>query len=423
MKKITVLVPEYFKHFQCIGSECEDTCCQRWTIFIDKSAYKKLKKLKKNDFNPIHNKHIILNKNKTGFYDYGLIDLNSNKYCPLLNDELLCSLYIRLGEYYMPYVCKMYPREINYTDNDLEISLLLSCPEAARKALLPIEPMAFEYIELDHQKEFEVFLNRLITKGNSIPKEEHRYFWNIRTASIAILQNRKFDIVSRIMLVGLMYNRIEECIHTQNYDQISHEIETYTDQIQKLENQDIFSHLEKNVLLQTYLSKISIEKKRLGNKLSEQFSSYINDSLSILQTEQDDSIDTSDFSTNLSKDVIKEYQTILHEKVVPFLENEGMTIIENFLVNYYFSKMMPFGQYQSIRDSMIVLSSYYMYMKVLLAGQAKSNTQLTKELLINIIYLFSRNIAHDESYNNFILNMIRNAKADNLAGIYTMIFN
>ena len=32
-------VPDYFKQFKCIASECEDTCCAGWEIVIDDDTY------------------------------------------------------------------------------------------------------------------------------------------------------------------------------------------------------------------------------------------------------------------------------------------------------------------------------------------------------------------------------------------------
>ena len=42
----TILVPEYYKQFQCIGGACEDTCCAGWNITVDKPTYQKYKKVK-----------------------------------------------------------------------------------------------------------------------------------------------------------------------------------------------------------------------------------------------------------------------------------------------------------------------------------------------------------------------------------------
>ena len=33
-----VRVPDYFKDFKCIGSDCPSTCCEGWGIVIDDEA-------------------------------------------------------------------------------------------------------------------------------------------------------------------------------------------------------------------------------------------------------------------------------------------------------------------------------------------------------------------------------------------------
>ena len=39
---LTEFIPEYYRQFQCIGGACEDTCCQGWTVDVDKTSYKRL---------------------------------------------------------------------------------------------------------------------------------------------------------------------------------------------------------------------------------------------------------------------------------------------------------------------------------------------------------------------------------------------
>ena len=39
-------VPHYYRKFQCIASECEDTCCAGWEIMIDDKALENIKRQK-----------------------------------------------------------------------------------------------------------------------------------------------------------------------------------------------------------------------------------------------------------------------------------------------------------------------------------------------------------------------------------------
>ena len=40
------VVPDYYKEFQCIADQCEDTCCAGWQIVVDKRSLKKYKKIR-----------------------------------------------------------------------------------------------------------------------------------------------------------------------------------------------------------------------------------------------------------------------------------------------------------------------------------------------------------------------------------------
>lgn len=415
MKKIKVLVPEYFKNFQCIGSACKDTCCRDWTITIDKNTYKKYKNLKKKDFNPLHNKQVILNKEKNSPYQYALINLNTQKQCPFLDENQLCTIYQNLDESYMPLTCKMYPRNINYINKDIEISLTLSCPEAARLALLAPTPMTFEHIDIEYQKYMDLSNNLLLTEDNTLPKEEWREFWNIRISAITILQNKRFNIVSRLMFLGLLYNRIQTCIDNRTYDHIYPEISKFVNETIPVIDTDIFSTLEKNILHQIALTQNVLSENAIGRNFREKFLHYLNASSSILEYKRENSPNENDY---------EHYQHLLKKFVIPFLESETCTdIIENYFVNEYFREVMPFGKYENIKDSLIMLCFSYSLIKAFLTGQVFVGNTLTTDILLEIISLISRDLTHNSSYSQFILENVKNIEMSTLGGLYTIIFN
>lgn len=415
MKKITVLAPEYFKNFQCTGSICEDTCCKHWNITVDKNTYKKYKKLKKNTFHPLQNKQIILNKNKTGPYDYALIKLDEQNQCPFLDEHQLCTIYKHLDEAYMPLTCKMYPRNINYINEDIEISLTLSCPEAARQALLAPTPMTFEHIEIEYREYMDLSNNLLLTEGSFLLKEEYREFWNIRIAAISILQNKRFDIVSRLMLLGLLYNRIQTCIDHQTYEHIQQEISKFVNETIPIMNVDVFSTLEKNITRQITFTQRLLDEDGIGRRFREKFLRYLNAASAVLEYTQEEPSDENDHTN---------YRHLLQKSVIPFLESETCTnIIENYLVNEYFRELMPFGKYEMIKDSLIMLCFSYSMIKTFLVGQVFMGNSLTTDILVEIIYLVSRDLTHNSSYREFVLQNLKNAEMSTLGGLYTIIFN
>jgi len=77
--------------------------------------------------------------------DYGYIDLlPETGECPLL-DEQLCAVHKELGEYQLSNSCFSYPRNVLNSGGIVQQTLTLSCPQAARLALLADD--AFEIVE------------------------------------------------------------------------------------------------------------------------------------------------------------------------------------------------------------------------------------------------------------------------------------
>ena len=81
----------------------------------------------------------------------------NNRRCAFLNDENLCDLYKELGPDSLCDTCRLYPRHTEEYEGLRELSLSLSCPEAARIILSCKEPVRFLEEETDEEDDFEEF--------------------------------------------------------------------------------------------------------------------------------------------------------------------------------------------------------------------------------------------------------------------------
>ena len=114
--------PNYYKEFSCIAGSCPDTCCAGWQIVIDNKTLKKYQHFK----GPFHNRlHNDIDWKEHIFRQY-------NRRCAFLNEENLCDIYTEAGPKMLCDTCRNYPRHIEEFESLREISLSLSCPEAAR---------------------------------------------------------------------------------------------------------------------------------------------------------------------------------------------------------------------------------------------------------------------------------------------------
>ena len=106
--------PHYYKKFQCIASDCEDTCCAGWAITIDPKSLEKYR----------HAKGGMKARLKESV-DWKQKCFKQREHrCAFLNDDNLCDLYTGMGPDSLCWTCKTYPRHIEVFDGVRELSLI-----------------------------------------------------------------------------------------------------------------------------------------------------------------------------------------------------------------------------------------------------------------------------------------------------------
>lgn len=81
----------------------------------------------------------------------------NDRRCAFLNEKNLCDLYKALGPDALCDTCRMYPRHTEEYEGLRELSLSLSCPEAAKMILSCQEPVHFVEEEDEKKDDFEDF--------------------------------------------------------------------------------------------------------------------------------------------------------------------------------------------------------------------------------------------------------------------------
>ena len=206
-----IAFPNYYKEFSCIADKCEDTCCAGWEIVIDHASEQKYKKVKGPFRNRLHN-------SITRDQDGDLVFEMADKRCAFLNEKNLCDIYSEIGKEYLCKTCRRYPRHVEEFEDLREISLSMSCPEAARIIL--------------HQQGKV----KQITKNIERPAEEYEDFdyflftklLESRDAMVEILQNREVAIDVRMKMVLALGHDLQTRILKGALFEIDGLLERYT---------------------------------------------------------------------------------------------------------------------------------------------------------------------------------------------------
>lgn len=410
-KKRTVLQPEYMKEFYCIGPACEDSCCIGWRVELDKQTYLKYKKANHPELKGTFEKMISRKHNQKSDESYGKIKMESNGRCPFLDEKLLCKVHGILGEESLSNTCALYPRYLNKVDGKFERSATMSCPEITRLALLNPDGIAFEHMEEDANTRIKLN-NNLDTEGHLYINKTQRYFWEIRIFSLSLLQNRKYSLGERLVILGIIYKKIESLYNDKRLEDLPVMLETMNSMIEAGSLKEELDRVPINTQIQMRLAKEITDEKVIQGVTSQRYLECLKETLQGIGYVEGERMESS----------LEKYENNYKEYLRPYLE-EKEYILENYLANEYFKEMMPFGNYKTMWDSYIFLCVLYSMVKLHLIGMAGHHKGLNDDLTIKLIQSFSKVVLHNNQYIQGIIKLLKDNGYDSLAYMAILVKN
>ena len=394
-KNVKMIYPSYVDKFQCIGGNCEDTCCREWDIDVDKETFKKYHKITDEAMKKMFQKSVHINEYcNSKDLDYGRIKLNKAKICPFLDDENYCLIQGKFGEDYLSSVCTQFPRVLNKVDDDYEISLDVSCIEAARIILLSKEKIEFKESEKNLGK--YTMSGVLDTRSSEFKDTPIEYFKEIRDFSIKIMQNRNLNLSSRLYVLGDFLNDLEDIESDKIKEFISkYDIETEAKS---------YKRERMNYALQVSFLKKVVDSLDIVNAIdSDKFKEYTKE---VLQG----------YNIKDNEDVIEnkdEYINAFEKYTEKYIESNSH-IFENYMVNFIYNNLFPFSESDFMFDGYILLLFRYSLIRFYLVGKYIYNGKDSVEDIVEFIKVFVKAVEHDRNYRSKILEYIKENSYDNM---------
>ena len=134
--------PTYYKKFKCIANLCPDSCCKDWDVVVDSKTEAFYNSIN-TDFGEKLRSLMLTDS------DGDRIFKSKNGKCPFWNADMLCDIYINLGEEHLCETCKSFPRITQDYGAFTEKLLSFACPEAAR--LILAEDDAYTDFKSDYE--------------------------------------------------------------------------------------------------------------------------------------------------------------------------------------------------------------------------------------------------------------------------------
>ena len=184
---------EYTDQFSCLAGACPDTCCKDWQIILDADAIARYQSLP-GELGERVRAALLTENGETRFRE-------RDGKCVLLREDGLCPLQTDYGADMLCRTCFTHPRFTEEYGQTAELTLSISCPEAARLLLEHDAPLALT--ETDDGGP---------VVPNELDPELYPALLDARTVSIRLAQDGARPIADRLALILLLARRVQRLL-------------------------------------------------------------------------------------------------------------------------------------------------------------------------------------------------------------------
>lgn len=409
--------PEYGKAFRCIGADCEETCCRGLSIPLDRRTYERYEAFPEGEFRILAQQHLALNTEDQAETLYGRIDLTAGHECPFLGGDRLCRIQKEFGAEALSPTCSIYPRVLNEVDGEIELSLYLSCPEAARQVLLDPEfdsRIAGKDASWFHRDQF----SRLAANGEGLVHKPYGYFDEVRQTIGILLRDRGRPLWQRMFLLGMLCARLNEIRTPEQDSAVPTVLAEYAEIVatgglkQELENLASQPAAQLNAVLQ--LADMRLKAGACGERFRECVMQALD---GVGRGSQEPNPDYSGMYLRAEQQYFR-----------PLME-QNPHLLENYLLNYVYRTLFPFGRQSSahfvpmdISSEFLLLCAQYSVVQGLLIGVAGHyREQFDLQQVVKVVQAFSKAVEHNPSFLAEIHSFLKTRNLANPQGMVTLL--
>ncbi len=375
------LAPKYYDKFKCIGSECPETCCQGWTISIDKETFNKYQELDNFKLKKKANKFVKkLPQEIKGFF--AQIKMQEGT-CPFLGSDKLCSVQKEYGSSHLSTACSQYPRKLSVYQEKKIKTLGLGCPESTRLILFSEDSMNVMEDKLYHAKKFiKLYDNRNIDETKILGEK-------IFNLCFALIKNKEFSIISSLCVVKKL---LEE---KKNLEFFPDKLETiYNYLFDHFKNED-FLKFDNTSLILEFLKEFYLFAKEQDNNAKESSEKMSTNFMKILQTTHNTLIEK---PKNLEEQCGKFSKE--RAKCIQFLKVRYPYVFRNYFLNELLSNCTMFTSRNAFAENRLEISLLGAIIpQLLIIGQfSKNNHRISQDDISKAFYLTHKNIGFFTKY-------------------------
>ena len=213
--------PKYYNEFSCMGGSCPMSCCLIWRVDWTKDEVEKLKNVECSE----QLKELIDNSFKDIGEKYS-VQMNNNR-CPFLTEDNFCSIQRELGEEYLSYTCRSYPRRALHSGNTVFNCCNLSCYRIMDILCSDSECMRLENYKINNNNNKMSVKIIFDEKKDIINHPELEYRHQLFEFFYDIISNESRSLETSIVLGALAANSLTKLIAKGGYKRIPDHISEF----------------------------------------------------------------------------------------------------------------------------------------------------------------------------------------------------
>ncbi|HDX9614622.1 TPA: flagellin lysine-N-methylase [Bacillus toyonensis] len=381
-----LFVSDYISKFSCIGSKCEDNCCGKWTVLVDKKSYEYYEKLEREgivDFLQFTEK----NNASKHEYNYATLKMDPDKMCPLLTEEGLCQIHRDYGFDALCDTCKHYPKIIRKMNDAYYQTGYLSCPEMARVVLLSKSLTEWKLVMTE--KPINQILTDEITVNRNYMKNMHR---NIKD----IFEQQHLSLSQRIWLIGRFIGQLHTAI--RNKKGTNKAIALAEKEVKRRMKEEVSHFIEAKMSIMlpgiikigNSFSPKDIQQHITARRLYECVDLFKEG----MQIQSKDKVIVKEFASMYRKKRDAFYQPF-------FAEHEY--ILENYCWHYFQHEIFPYHATNLAKKYLLFMIGFSI-LKLFLVGISASSSGLNEQIIVQLFQTYSKWLTHDEEvYAEYIV--------------------
>ncbi|MDO8159292.1 hypothetical protein FKQ51_18420 [Bacillus toyonensis] len=379
-------VSEYISKFSCIGSKCEDNCCGKWIVPVDKKSYEHYEKLEREGMADFLQ---FIEKNNTSTHEcnYATLKMDPDKMCPLLTEDGLCQIHRDYGYDALCDTCKHYPKIIRKMNDTYYQTGYLSCPEMARVVLLSKSPAEWKLVMTEQP------INQTLIEEITVNRN---YMKNIHRNITDIFGQKHLSLSQRIGLIGIFIGQLHTAIKDKKGTNKAIALAEKKGKRRMKEEISHFIEPKMSIILPGMLkignsfTSMDIKQHTTNRRLSECVDLFKEG----MQIQGKDTVIVKEFANMYRKNRDAFYQPF-------FAEHEY--ILENYCWYYFQHEIFPYHTTNLPMKYLLFVIEFFI-LKLFLVGISASSSGLNEQIIVQLFQTYSKCLSHSsEDYAEYIV--------------------